>query len=192
MASGGTYLGGGNSLPTSSLLTTTIFYVQDSTCAASASRTAVTVNVNPSSVAGSILGATTVCTGSNSTVLTLSGNTGNIQWQSSSDNILFTDLSGENNTTYTATNLVAATYYRTVVTSGVCAADTSASVAMNVSSLSVAGTVSGASIVCTGTNSTLLTLSEIPEASNGNLRQMIYCIQIFPVMKHHQLIQPSI
>ena len=83
LASGGTYLGGGSTLHTSALSSTTIFYVQDSTCAASASRTAVTVTVSPLSVAGSILGATTVCSGTNSTPLTLSGSTGSIQWQSS-------------------------------------------------------------------------------------------------------------
>lgn len=49
-ATGGTYLGGGNTFITPSLTGNAVYYVQDSTCAASASRTAVSVGVNnPSS-----------------------------------------------------------------------------------------------------------------------------------------------
>ncbi|GBL34923.1 hypothetical protein EMGBS15_05180 [Filimonas sp.] len=76
----------------------------------SAVSTGSLINVNPASVAGNILGATTVCTGINSSVLTLSGNTGNIQWQSSSNNVTFSNLSGETSATLTATNLTATTY----------------------------------------------------------------------------------
>ena len=83
--------------------------------------------VSSPSVAGTISGATTVCSGTNSTVLTLSGNTGSVQWQSSSNNTTFTNISGATGQTYTATNLSATTYYKAVVTSGVCAAATSAS-----------------------------------------------------------------
>ncbi|OYU82827.1 MAG: hypothetical protein CFE24_14000, partial [Flavobacterium sp. BFFFF2] len=43
----------------------------------------VQVTVNPTSVSGSITGATSVCTGTNSTTLTLNSSTGSIQWQSS-------------------------------------------------------------------------------------------------------------
>jgi hypothetical protein len=86
-----------------------------------------TVSVNPSSVAGTITGAGSVCTGTNSTTLTLSGNTGTIQWQSSSDNIAFNNIVDQTATTYIATNLTATTYYRAVVTSGVCSSATTAS-----------------------------------------------------------------
>jgi hypothetical protein len=115
--------------------------------------------VYPASVAGSISGATAVCTGTNSTPLTLSGNTGTIQWQSSSDNSVFNDIGGATTSMYTATNLSATTYYRVVVTSGVCTSATSASVTVTVNTVSVSGSISGATTVCPGTNSTLLTLS---------------------------------
>lgn len=45
-ASGGTYLGGGNTYTTSILFSNTTFYAQDSTCGASANRRAIIVSVN--------------------------------------------------------------------------------------------------------------------------------------------------
>jgi hypothetical protein len=115
--------------------------------------------VSPTSVSGSISGATSVCTGSNSTLLTLSGNTGAIQWQSSSNNITFSDISGATSSTYTASNLTSTTYYRVVSTSGACTAVSSASVVINVDAAAVSGTITGNAEACYGTNSTLLTLS---------------------------------
>ena len=111
------------------------------------------------SVAGTISGAGTVCSGTNSTTLTLSGHTGTIQWQQSTDNTTFTNIAGQTNTTYTATNLTATRYYRAIVTSGTCTAATTTSVAINVNTASVAGSISGAATVCSGTNATTLTLS---------------------------------
>jgi nucleoside phosphorylase len=121
----------------------------------------VTVNVNPVTVAGTITPAsTTVCTGTNSTLLTLAGNTGTIQWQSSPDNATWGNIGGATTATYTATNLVATTYYRAVITSGVCSSANTASVVVTVSPAVVAGSVTPASTaVCSGTNSTLLTLA---------------------------------
>jgi 6,7-dimethyl-8-ribityllumazine synthase len=146
---------------TAANLTATTYYraVVTSGVCSSATTSSVTMTVSPASVAGSIGGAATVCSGTNSTLLTLSGNTGTIQWQSSSDDIAFNNIPGATSTTYTATNLIATTYYRAVVTSGACASATTASVAVTTSPVSVAGSISGASTVCSGTNSTLLTLS---------------------------------
>ena len=67
-----------------------------------------------------IAGAATVCPGNNATTLTLSGNIGGIQWQTSSDDITFTSIAGATSTTYTPTNINATTYFRTVATNGVC------------------------------------------------------------------------
>jgi len=82
-------------------------------------------------VAGTISGAASVCSGTNSTTLTLSDYTGTIQWQSSTDNASFTDISGATNPSFKATDLTATTWYRTVVTSGSTTA-TSASVSVTV------------------------------------------------------------
>jgi len=70
-------------------------------------------------VAGTISGINSVCSGSNTT-LTVSGNTGNIQWQTSTDNITFTNITGATSATYTTPNLTAITYYRAALTAGTC------------------------------------------------------------------------
>jgi hypothetical protein len=76
--------------------------------------------LDPISVGGTIAGGTTVCSGSNSTTLTLSGYTGTIQkWQYSTDGTSWTDISNTSGT-YTVTNLAQTTSYRAVVKSGVC------------------------------------------------------------------------
>jgi hypothetical protein len=47
-----------------------------------------TITVDPASVGGTIAGSATVCTGTNSTTLTLSGNTGTVvRWESSTDGL---------------------------------------------------------------------------------------------------------
>ncbi len=146
---------------TATNLTQTTYYqaVVTSGSCGSATTTSVAISVTPASVSGSISGAATVCTGANSTTLTLSGYTGAIQWQSSSDNVNFANIGGANSTTYTATNLTQTTYYRVVVTSGSCSAATSSSVAITIGQGASAGTISGAATVCSGSNSTTLTLS---------------------------------
>ncbi len=144
---------------TATNLTTTSFYralVTSGTCPPAT--TSATITVSPTTVAGTISGATTVCSGTNSTVLTLLGNIGTIQWQSSTDTITFTDIINATAATYTGTNLTATAFYKAVVTSGACPPET-ASATITVSPISVAGTISGAATVCSGSNGTLLTLS---------------------------------
>ena len=70
---------------------------------------------------GSITGGNiNVCTGSNSTTLTLVGNSGAVvQWESSFDNFYTTGTTINNTTnTYTATNVSQTTYYRAIVSCG--------------------------------------------------------------------------
>ena len=89
--------------------------------------------VDPLSVAGSASAAsTTICEGS-STILTLTGNTGTIQWQSSTDGISFNNITGATTATYNTGNLTATAYYQAVVTSGVCSSATSGVVTVTVS-----------------------------------------------------------
>lgn len=117
---------------------------------------------SPSTVGGTVLGSSSVCTGTNSTTLTLSGRVGNIlRWES----CLLSDFSSGVNTianttnSLTVTNLSQTTYYRAVVQSGVCSTSNSSIATITVNSTSVGGTVTGGATVCSGTNSTLLTLS---------------------------------
>ena len=142
-------------------LTTTRYYravITSGVCSSTNSASA-TITVSPTSVSGSVSGEATVCSGTNSTTLTLTGNTGAIQWQSSTNDITFNNIGGATNSTYTATNLTSTTYYRAVSTSGSCSAANSNSVSVIVNSTSVSGTISGNSAACNGTNSTTLTLS---------------------------------
>jgi gliding motility-associated-like protein len=101
------------------------------------------------SVGGSIAGSATVCAGTNSTVLTLSGQTGSItKWQSSltSNFASATDISNTA-ASLTATNLSATTYYRAVITLGSCTAANSSTATISVTALpSISVTPSSASI----------------------------------------------
>ena len=114
---------GGAVLPVTTLLSNKTYYATQTFNNVESDRTAVLVTIDPSSVAGSISGAATVCTGTNNSVLTLSGNTGNItKWQSSTMADFSAGVTDISNTTtsLTAENLTATTYYRAVVKSGVC------------------------------------------------------------------------
>ena len=105
---------------------------------------------------------TTVCTGTNSTSLSVTGNTGTIQWQSSTDSTNFNNISGATSTTYTATSLTQKTFFRAVVTSGVCAPANSSTATINVNAASVGGTVAvtTSNPICTGAgNSVTFSLS---------------------------------
>jgi hypothetical protein len=161
-ATAGTSIANTTTTLTATNLTATTFYraVLTSGACSSANSTTVTVTVSPASVGGTVSGGATVCTGTNSTTLTLSGHTGAItRWESSLDNFATAGTSIANTTTtLTATDLSATTYYRAILTSGVCSSVNSAIATVNVSPLSVGGTIAGSTSVCTGTT-TILTLS---------------------------------
>jgi sugar lactone lactonase YvrE len=117
------------------------------------------VIVSPQSVAGSISGGNiTVCPETNTTVLSLSGYVGSIQWQSSpSSNFeTYTILSGTA-ANYTVKNISTTTYYRAVVTSGglSCSSDTSIPVAIFVSVPINTGIVTGSHLSCYYVSTTL-------------------------------------
>jgi hypothetical protein len=111
---------------TATNLTTTTYYravVTSGVCSAVNSTTA-TVTVSPTSVGGTATAAaSTICSGSSTTV-SVSGNTGTIQWQQSANGSTgwstVTGGNGGTTSTYTTPNLSTTTYYRAVVTSGAC------------------------------------------------------------------------
>ncbi|WP_344816844.1 T9SS sorting signal type C domain-containing protein [Flavobacterium cheonanense] len=120
----------------------------------------VTVTLDPASVAGTVSANQTICENTQPTDISLTGNTGTIQWQSSTDNSTFTAISGETLATLagaTIGNLTTTTYYRALVTSGTCAAATSSVVTITVTP-SVAASVSFAAVpsgaICSGTSVT--------------------------------------
>ena len=113
-----------------------------------------TVNVYQASVGGTTSGGATVCSGTNSTLLTLTGYTGSIKWQSSTTSTTsgFSDIGGATAATYTATNLTATTYYRAVLTNGTCAAANSDVTTVTVNPLP---TITGTLTTCIGATTQL-------------------------------------
>lgn len=73
--------------------------------------------VNPAVVGGTASSNQTICSGTTPSTLSLSGHTGNIQWQSSTDNVTFNNISGATSATYAPGALTATTYYRAILTS---------------------------------------------------------------------------
>ena len=79
------------------------------------------ITIYPVSVGGTAIASPgSVCVGSNTT-LSLSGYTGNIQWQSSTDNNTYTNLTNANSPLSTINDLQSTSYYRAYVISGTCA-----------------------------------------------------------------------
>jgi len=128
-------------LPIQNLQQTTYYraIVKNGICEPDTS-TVATISVSTPSVAGTVSKDTTVCTGSNFT-LSVTGNSGAIQWQSSTGGA-FSNIGGATTATYNAQNLTATTQFRVVVTNGACAADTSLPVTITVSELAVGGDLS--------------------------------------------------
>jgi len=144
------------------LTASTIFraVVQSGSCSSQFSNT-VTVTVDPLTVPGTLSGTTTVCSGSNSGVLTLSGYTGNIiRWEASTDGGLTWPTSYAVNTnTYTFSNLTQTTTFRAVVQSGSCSIEYSNAITVTVSPLTVPGTLGNNTTVCATANNGSLTLN---------------------------------
>lgn len=142
------------------LVTTTMYRaeVQQGGCTPTFSG-AATITVNPVSVGGTISGGVIVCASGNSGTLTLAGHTGTITgWESSNDSITWVST-GNTTTSQPYNNLLDTTYYRVIITSGVCPPDTSTVDSIIVDPVTVGGTISpAADTVCSGANSGTLTL----------------------------------
>ena len=122
--------------------------------------TSITVNVSPLSVGGTLSGSATVCTGSNSTLLSLSGYTGTIVgWEYSVDGGITWLSLANTSSSYTASALNQTTQYRVLVQSGPCAPSVSTVATITVAGVSNGGTVSGTTTVCAGSNAGTVTLS---------------------------------
>jgi len=93
------------------------------------------VTVNPNSVGGTAASDQTINSGSSPANITLSGHTGAIQWQVSTNGSAWSNISGATATPLTSVQMGALTatrYYRAAVTSGACAVAYSSMVTVNV------------------------------------------------------------
>jgi hypothetical protein len=129
-----------------------------------------TFNGAVNTVGGTLAGSATVCSGTNSTTLTLSNSTGAItKWQSSTSSTFSSAVTDITNTstTFTATNLTTTTYYRAVVSAVPCYSSTATitvtpTVTINAFSPATSTRCQGAGTVTTtttATNSTGITYS---------------------------------
>jgi gliding motility-associated-like protein len=157
--------GSGASTPTynTSALKNNIYYrarVKNGVCNTVSSNTAL-ITVNPASVAGTLGGSTTVCSGKNLGSITIGVHTGAITaWLSSEDNFNTSSTIANTTGSLNFLNLTKTTKYKVIVKSGaVCPADTSNMVSILVEPKSVAGILSGKATVCAGENLGYITLS---------------------------------
>jgi len=116
----------------------------------SATRTPVTVTVSPPSVGGSVTGGGTICLGNTTPVLTLSGYTGVINnWEVSNNGGASWTPIANTLPTYSTTISVGGTYwYRAVVQSGACAAQSSSYTVVTVPIMAVISPTTGTSGTC--------------------------------------------
>jgi len=131
--SGGTSLGASNNAQTSALTPNTstpgTFYyylvATSGSCTTTSNVSVVTIVAPP--VAGNASASSlSLCPGETST-LSLAGSTGTIQWQSSTNNSTWTNVTGTGSTSasFTTPALSTTTYYRAQLSSGTCTAVTS-------------------------------------------------------------------
>lgn len=143
------------------LLVTTSFrvYVKSGVCNGTTSNI-ITITVDPVAVGGIINGGTTICDTINSGSLTLTGSVGTIaNWESSTDGGLVWTTIINATTTQAYTNLTDTTWFRAIITSGLCGNDTSSIGIINVNPKTIGGTVSISDTVCSGINNGTLHLT---------------------------------
>ena len=118
-----------------SLTATTYFRAVLSDCSNTANSTVATVTVTNAS-AGTVSADQAICSGTAPAALSVTGATGTIQWQSSSDNFVAdsTNIGGATNATYTPAALTQVTYYRAKVSTP-CATEYSATITVSINSL---------------------------------------------------------
>lgn len=123
-ATGGNLLSQGTTSYTTPIIsTTTTYYVavrNSSTGCVSATRLAVTATINSAST---VTPNQTICMGATPANIAVTSASGTIQWQSSTNNSTFTNISGQTGSTLTGATMGALNstmYYRAVITNGAC------------------------------------------------------------------------
>jgi hypothetical protein len=142
-------------------LTSTTKYraVLTSGVCASANSADATISIDVPTVAGTVTSDSTVCSGSNSGTLTLSGYTGSIvNWESSTDDFVSTTTIVNNTASQSYNNINSATKYRAIIKSGTCPAANSTAALISTDLPTVTGVLSSDTTVCSGANSGILNL----------------------------------
>ena len=106
----------------SPIVSTVYTLVASQSAGACASTASVNITTTPASVGGTATASISQLCFSGISDLSLAGNTGVIQWQSSPDNSVWSDVaSGGTSATYSTPTLTSTTYYRANVTNSICA-----------------------------------------------------------------------
>ncbi|MCL3780394.1 hypothetical protein EMN47_08310, partial [Prolixibacteraceae bacterium JC049] len=172
-STGGTALLSGNTSYTPTAAGTYYAEARNTTTGCvSSTRTAVVLTEN-SVTAGAIASAQTICSGDTPaafTSTTAATGTGGVsyQWQSSTDNSSFSDISGETSATYTpSSGITQDTWYRRAATSttGGCIAYTT-SVKVTVGSVT-AGAIASAQTICSGDTPAAFTSTTAATGTDG-------------------------
>ncbi|ESU23478.1 hypothetical protein FEDK69T_16440 [Flavobacterium enshiense DK69] len=147
------------SLTVSNISASTYFraVLTNGTCSSSSSVAVIIVDPN----SGTVSSNQSICSGTQPANIVLTGSAGIIQWQRSTDNVVFSNINGATATMLASAQmggLAVTTYYRAVLTGG-CGTVNSPVVTVTVSPATVGGTVLSDATVCSGNNSTVLTLT---------------------------------
>ncbi|NCC99109.1 MAG: hypothetical protein EOL95_05305 [Bacteroidia bacterium] len=106
------------------------------------------LTINAGSVGGTATAtASSVCSGSGTTI-TLTGNTGTIQWQSSTNGTDYSDISGATSSPLSTGNLTVKTWYRATVTNGSCGSANSSVATVDITSVPTVSITSGPDKMC--------------------------------------------
>jgi gliding motility-associated-like protein len=133
----------------------------------------VKVTVAPLSVGGTAASSATVCAGSNSNTIAVSGMTGTVnRWEFSSTGSGPWSSISNTTTALPYANLLSTTYYRAMIKSANCPEAASSVVSVKVDNTSNGGFINGTQTVCSNINSGVLNLN----GNNGTILQWEYSI----------------
>jgi hypothetical protein len=129
------------------------------------------VSTLPLSVGGVVSNSATVCSGTNTNTINVTGNVGNvIRWESSLTGSSPWSSINQTTTHLVYNNITNSIYYRAISKSGNCNEDASSPVIITVNNSSDGGFISGTQNVCSNLNTGVLNLN----GNNGTIVQWEY------------------
>lgn len=158
---------------TGNLVTSTYYRRKVTDYCKSGYSNSILVTVRPTIVAGEVKNSQTICFNSSPNLLETktfpSGGTGSFtfQWQSSTDNSAWFNVSGANTETYQAPALTSSIYYRRLETSGSCGTVNTNALHIVVNGQLTAGTIKSDQTICYGTSPSIFLTNTYPTGGTG-------------------------